>query len=69
MLKIHKNYVMDENQNPIAVQIPVEEFEKIEEILENFGLSQLMEEIEEEETLAEDEALLYYQSLKENVES
>ncbi|MDM9582644.1 hypothetical protein [Nostoc sp. GT001] len=64
MLEVHKNYVLDENQQPIAVQIPIAEFEKIEEILENYGLAKLMEEIEEERPLSKDEALKYYQSLK-----
>jgi hypothetical protein len=64
MLEVHKNYVLDENQQPIAVQIPIAEFEKIEEILENYGLAKLMEEVEEEKPLSKDEALKYYQSLK-----
>lgn len=67
MPEIRKNYVTDENQNPIAVQIPIEEFQKIEEILENFGLMQLMNETESEESLSEEDALLYYQSLDKNV--
>ncbi|MCC5625284.1 hypothetical protein [Nostoc sp. CHAB 5715] len=65
MLEVHKNYVLDENKQPIAVQIPIAEFEKIEEILEDYGLAKLMEEVEEEEALSKDEALKYYQSLKE----
>lgn len=64
MFEIHKNYVLDENQRTIAVQIPIAEFEKIEEILENYGLAKLMEEVEDEEILSKDEALKYYQSLK-----
>ncbi|WP_392482502.1 hypothetical protein [Nostoc sp. C110] len=64
MLEVHKNYVLDENQQPIAVQIPIAEFEKIEEILENYGLAKLIEEVEEEKLLSKDEALKYYQSLK-----
>ena len=66
MFEIHKNYVFDENQQPVAVQIPVAEFEKIEEILEDYGLVKLMEEKEDEERLSRDEALKYYQSLKGN---
>lgn len=70
MLKINKNLVVDENQQPIAVQIPIAEFKQIEEILENFGLNQLMTETEDEERLSEDEAWSYYQSLKnQHVES
>ncbi|MGV0105822.1 RelB Antitoxin [Nostoc sp. DSM 114160] len=66
MLEITKNYVMDENQQPIAVQIPIADFEKIEEILENYGLIQLMADSEDDERLAKDEAWKYYQSLKQN---
>ena len=64
MIELHKSYVIDDNQRPIAVQIPIAEFEKIEEILENYGLAKLMEEVEEEKPLSKDEALKYYQSLK-----
>ncbi len=64
MLEITKNYIMDENQQPIAVQIPIADFEKIEEILENYGLVQLMKESENEERLSKDEAWKYYQYLK-----
>ncbi|WP_229548371.1 hypothetical protein [Nostoc sp. CHAB 5836] len=61
---------MDENQQPIAVQISIADFEKIEEILENYGLIQLMEESEDNERLSKDQGWKYYQSLKQkNVES
>jgi len=33
MLKISKSVVYNENQKPIAVQIPIEEFERMEELL------------------------------------
>ncbi|MCC5616434.1 hypothetical protein LC605_15420 [Nostoc sp. CHAB 5836] len=70
MLEITRNYVMDENQQPIAVQISIADFEKIEEILENYGLIQLMEESEDNERLSKDQGWKYYQSLKQkNVES
>lgn len=63
MLEIHKNYILDENQRPIAVQVPIAEFERIEEILENVGLAKLMEETgdEEDERLSKLAALNYYQ--------
>ncbi|MBW4599500.1 MAG: hypothetical protein KME29_07765 [Calothrix sp. FI2-JRJ7] len=63
MLEITKNFVTDENKQPIAVQIPIAEFEKIEEILENYGLAKLMD-LEDNERLSKEEALKYYQSLK-----
>lgn len=70
MLEINKNYVLDSDRQPIAVQIPIAEFEKIEEILEDYGLAQLMDEVEVDETLNKEEALKYLASLKtDNVES
>ncbi|GAA6615812.1 hypothetical protein [Scytonema sp. NUACC26] len=61
---------MDENQQTVAVQIPIAEFQKIEEILEDYGLAKLMEESEDNERLSKGEAIRYYQSLKKkNVES
>ena len=66
MLELHKNYVLDENKRPMAVQIPIAEFEKIEGIIEDYGLAKLMEEVEEE-PLSKDEALKYYQSLTPNI--
>ncbi|WP_442947869.1 hypothetical protein [Nostoc sp.] len=31
----HKSYVLDDNQRPIAVQIPIAEFENIEGLLKD----------------------------------
>lgn len=64
MLKIRKNIVLDENQKPIAVQIPISDFERLEEIIENYGLAKLMEEVKDDERLSVEEAKTYYQSLK-----
>lgn len=64
MLTIHKNIVLDENQKPIAVQIPIEEFRRLEEVIENYGLAQLMDEVKDDERLSVHEAKAYYNSLK-----
>ena len=64
MLKIHKNLVLDESSKPIAVQIPIEEFEHLEEVIENFGLSTLMDEVQNDEQLSGKDAQHYYESLK-----
>ena len=56
MLKIHKKILFDENQKPVAVQIPIDEFEKIEEIIEDYGLAKLMDEVKDDERLGLDEA-------------
>ena len=65
MLETKKGYVVDENQNLIAVQITLDNFNKIEEVIENFGLAKLMEE-NDDELLSGKEAYSYYQSLKDN---
>ena len=64
MLKIHKNIVLDEKQKPIAVQIPLDEFKSLENIIENYGLSKLMDEVKDDERLSGEDAKKYYQSLK-----
>ncbi len=64
MLKIRKTVVLDENQKPTAIQIPIEDFERLEEIIENYGLAKLMNGVKNDERLSIEEAKNYYQSLK-----
>jgi len=64
MFEIHKRIVVDENQKPVAVQIPFDEFQRIEEVIENFGLAKLMVEAEDDERLSGDAAKGFYESLK-----
>jgi len=68
MLELHKKIVLDENQKPIAVQIPIEEFERMEEVIENYGLAKMMDEVADDEQLSVHEAKHLYQSLKQDVE-
>jgi hypothetical protein len=68
MLEIHKNIVLDENKKPIAVQVPIEEFERMEELIENYGLAKLMDEVADDEQLSVQEAKNFYRSLKQDVE-
>ena len=59
MLEISKSYVLDKDQKPIAVHIPIAEFEKIEEILEDYGLGKLIEEVENDQILDKEKAWQY----------
>jgi hypothetical protein len=68
MLEIHKKIVLDENHKPFAVQVPIEEFERLEEVIENYGLSKLMDEVKDEDKLSIEDAQTHYKSLKTNVE-
>ena len=60
----NKQYIVDEQNRKIAVQIPIETFERLEEILENYALVQLMKENEGEEILGVNEAKGYYNQLE-----
>ncbi len=65
METISKQYIVDEQNKRIAVQIPIETFERLEEILENYALVQLMKENEGEELLlGVNEAKAYYDQLE-----
>jgi hypothetical protein len=69
MLELHKNIVLDENQKPIAVQVPIGEFERMEEVIENYGLAKLIDEAANDEQLSAHDAKNIYRSLKQHVES
>lgn len=64
MLKINKCIVVDEDRKPVAVQIPIKEFERMEEVIENYGLAKLMDEVADDEQLSLQEAQHYYGALK-----
>jgi hypothetical protein len=67
-LEIHKKIVLDEDHEPFAIQIPIEEFERLEEVLDYYGLSKLIDEVKDEEKLSIEDAKTHYKSLKTNVE-
>jgi hypothetical protein len=56
MLNLHTNIVLDENEKPVAVQIPIDEFHRLEEVIENYGLSKLIDEVADDEKLTLHEA-------------
>ncbi|HEX9654511.1 MAG TPA: hypothetical protein VGA99_12440 [bacterium] len=60
---IEKRYIVDEQNRKVAVQLDIETFEKIEEVLESYALVQLMKENEEDERLSLKEAKAYYKKL------
>ncbi|MCK5543459.1 MAG: hypothetical protein KAI40_12275 [Desulfobacterales bacterium] len=63
MKLINKQYIVDENNKKIAVQMPIETFNKIEEILENHALFHLMKDNNGEDLLEFDDAQKYYDQL------
>ena len=64
MEELKKTYIVDEQNRKLGVQVDIDTFNKIEEVLENYALVGLMKEQNDEDSFARDEALAYYQSLE-----
>ncbi len=63
-MTIKRQYIVDEQNHKIAVQLDIKTFEKIEDLLENYALYRLMESSENDETLELEEAKDFYSGLK-----
>jgi hypothetical protein len=63
MLEIKKTYVTDSKRRPVAVQVDIQTFERMEQLLEDYALGQFINENDPEEVLSVAEAKVYYQSL------
>jgi acetyl-CoA carboxylase beta subunit len=60
---LEKKYIVDENNKKIAVQLDIKTYNRIEEVLENYSLVQLMKENEDSEILNIDSAKEFYSKL------
>ena len=63
MLKTKRRYVVDEQDRQVTVQIDVETFARIEEVLEDFAMTLWTTDTQEEEALGFEAARAYYESL------
>ena len=63
MEEFEKKYILDEQNRKIAVQINIDVFEKIENILEDHGLFKLIQEDSDKEYLNLNEAKKFYKGL------
>ncbi len=64
MLTIKKRYLVDDRNEPIAVQIDLATWTKIEEALEDHFIGKSMQDSEREDALDRATAVRYYQRLK-----
>ncbi len=62
MLDLNEKYIINKQQKPVAVQLDIKTFKKIEEVLEDYALVQLMKESDNEEILEIKEAKSYYKN-------
>jgi len=63
MKHIKRKYIIDENNQKVAVQLDLNTFNQIEEILENYALVQLINENDSDEILDLKRAKEYYSTL------
>ncbi|PWR74948.1 hypothetical protein ACKUB1_16850 [Methanospirillum stamsii] len=62
MLDIHHQSITTEDGKPVGVILDIATFQKIETIIENYGLSHLMNEVEDDEELDRESAIKFYKS-------
>ena len=60
---IKKKYTVDEDQQTVAVQIDIADFEKLEQLFEDYALGKLIEENDPGDTLSLNEAKKLYDQL------
>ncbi|MCB0496126.1 MAG: hypothetical protein KDC79_08305 [Cyclobacteriaceae bacterium] len=63
MKAIDKQYITNEKNERIAVQVEIKTFEKMEQLLEDYALGKYLDEDDSEKLTAE-EAKTYYNQLK-----
>ena len=61
---IKKQFIIDENNKKVGVQLDLKTFEKIEEVMENYALFQLMKENGEDDALDIESAKEFYSKLE-----
>ncbi len=64
MLTIKKKYIVNESDEKIAVQVDIKTFERIEKLLEDYVLGEVMKKNSIKERLELKQAKAYYARLK-----
>ena len=64
MINIKKQTVLNQNNEITAVIIDYKDYLYLEEIIENYGIAKLIDEVKQDEYLDKTDAVNYYQSLK-----
>jgi hypothetical protein len=64
MLDLKEKYIVNSRQQKVGVQLDIKIFKRLEEVLEDYALSQYMKPAEKEVKLSLSEARLAYKRLK-----
>jgi hypothetical protein len=68
-LEIKKQYIVDDKNRKIAVQIDIDTFTKIEDLLENYVLAQMINDSAEDKSYGIQDAKAYYKQIWHGSES
>ncbi|SFV62191.1 hypothetical protein MNB_SM-5-863 [hydrothermal vent metagenome] len=63
-MQLQPNYIVDNNNHKIAVQLDIQTYEKITDVLEDYALFKFMDENKDDERLSLKDAKALYTSLK-----
>ena len=63
-MQLQPNYIVDNHNHKIAVQLDIKTYEKITDVLEDYALFKFMDENKEDEKLSLKDARALYASLK-----
>jgi PHD/YefM family antitoxin component YafN of YafNO toxin-antitoxin module len=63
MLAIKKEYVVSDKNEKKAVLLPIDTFNKMEELLENYGLAKYMNDVKEEKNMSLRQAKKHYATI------
>ena len=63
-MQLQPNYIVDNHNHRIAVQLDIKTYEKITDVLEDYALFKFMDENKDDEKLSLKDAKALYASLK-----
>lgn len=63
MLDLNETYIINKQQKPVAVQLDIKIFKRIEEVLEDYALAQYMKQSKNDEMLNIVKAKSFYKKL------
>jgi hypothetical protein len=63
-MQLQPNYIVDNHNHKIAVQLDIKTYEKITDVLEDYALFKFMDENKDDEKLSLKDARALYASLK-----
>ncbi len=65
-MQLQPNYIVDNHNHKIAVQLDIKTYEKITDVLEDYALFKFMDENKDDEKLSLKDAKTLYASLKQD---